>query len=69
MVVAVFEAMASEPQLFLPLSERAKYNEAKEATLKKRVICDYIAGMTDSFLLKSYERMFSPRLGSVFDKL
>ena len=34
-----------------------------------RVICDHISGMTDQFLLKTYERLFSPRMGSVFDRL
>jgi hypothetical protein len=34
-----------------------------------RVICDHVAGMTDDFLLKTYDRLFSPRMGSVFDKL
>ncbi|WP_352980535.1 hypothetical protein [Mesorhizobium sp. M1227] len=33
-----------------------------------RVICDHISGMTDAFLLKTYDRLFSPRMGSVFDK-
>jgi dGTP triphosphohydrolase len=34
-----------------------------------RIICDFVAGMTDDFLLKTYGRLFSPRMGSVFDKL
>jgi dGTPase len=33
------------------------------------VICDYVAGMTDGFLLKTYNRLFSPGMGSVFDML
>ncbi|MER8732709.1 hypothetical protein NKH28_23220 [Mesorhizobium sp. M1227] len=32
------------------------------------MICDHISGMTDAFLLKTYDRLFSPRMGSVFDK-
>lgn len=28
-----------------------------------------IAGMTDSFLLKTYYRLFSPRMGSAFDRI
>lgn len=65
MVVSVFEAIASEPESFLPQDTKLKYQEAGDI----RVICDYIAGMTDGFLLKTYERLFSPRMGSVFDKL
>ncbi|MFA7275852.1 MAG: anti-phage deoxyguanosine triphosphatase [Pseudobdellovibrionaceae bacterium] len=66
MVIAVFEVLASEPKSFLPLDSHERYKESGE---DKRVICDYIAGMTDHFLLKTYDRLFSPRMGSVFDKL
>ncbi len=66
MVVAVFEVLESEPKAFLP---RDIYKDYKNSGEDLRVICDYVAGMTDSYLLKTYERLFSPRLGSVFDKL
>jgi dGTPase len=66
MVVAVFEVFSSEPKSFLP---REAYERWEAAQDKPRVICDLIAGMTDSFLLKTYDRMFSPRMGSVFDRI
>lgn len=66
MVVAVFEAFSSEPKSFLP---REAYERWAAADDKPRVICDVIAGMTDSFLLKTYDRLFSPRMGSVFDRI
>jgi len=66
MVVAVFEAIASEPKSFLP---KTTYEVYKDSPDKQRVICDHIAGMTDGFLLKTYDRLFSPRMGSVFDRL
>ena len=66
MVVAVFETLASEPKSFLP---RDTYQTYLAGGRTDRIICDHVAGMTDSFLLKTYERLFSPRLGSVFDKL
>lgn len=66
MVVAVFEALSSEPDSFLP---RETYQRWQDADDKPRVICDHIAGMTDSFLLKTYDRLFSPRMGSVFDRI
>lgn len=66
MVVAAFEALAAEPETLLPESTRKRYDAADE---KMRVICDHIAGMTDSFLLRTYERLFSPRMGSVFDQI
>ena len=66
MVVAVFEAMEADPGRLLPREEFAKF-EAAGGDL--RVICDYVAAMTDTHLLKTYERLFSPRMGSVFDRL
>lgn len=66
MVVAVFEALQSEPEAFLPRSTFRRYEAADKDV---RVVCDHIAGMTDAFLLKTYERLYSPRMGSVFDRL
>ena len=66
MVVPVFEAMQADPSRLLPREELVKY-EAGGGDL--RVICDFVAAMTDTHLLKTYERLFSPRMGSVFDRL
>lgn len=66
MVVAVFEAMQSDPKRLMPRDAYKKY-ESSDGNL--RVLCDYVAGMTDIYLLKTFERLFSPRMGSVFDKL
>ena len=66
MVVAVFEAMQSNPKRPMPRDAYKKY-EVSLGDL--RVLCDYVAGMTDTYLLKTFERLFSPRMGSVFDKL
>lgn len=66
MVVAVFEALMSDPERLLPAPTIERWRAAGKAV---RVICDHIAGMTDTFLLKTYERLFSPRMGSVFDRI
>jgi dGTPase len=66
MVISVFEVLKSDPKSFLPSDIYAKYEQSKDPM---RDICDYVAGMTDSYLLKTYERLFAPRMGSVFDKL
>ncbi|MFC6622584.1 anti-phage deoxyguanosine triphosphatase [Novosphingobium panipatense] len=66
MVVAVFEAMQSDPERLLPRDVLARYQRSQGGA---RAICDYVASMTDAHLLKIYERLFSPRMGSVFDKL
>ncbi|KEQ52653.1 anti-phage deoxyguanosine triphosphatase [Sphingobium chlorophenolicum] len=65
MVVSVFEALASEPETLLPAEQWALVRAGEAVS---RVICDYIAGMTDGALLKAYDRLFSPRMGSIFDR-
>ena len=66
MVVAVFEAMASDPARLLPTEARRRFDASADP---QRVLCDHVSAMTDGALLKAYERLFSPRVGSVFDKL
>jgi dGTPase len=66
MVVSVFQALQSDPTRLLPGNALVLF-EASGGS--KRTICDYVASMTDTHLLKIYERLFSPRMGSVFDKL
>jgi dGTPase len=66
MVVSVFEALKSNPKRLLP---EDAYDTFENENGDIRVVCDYVAGMTDDFLLKTYDRLFSPRMGSVFDKL
>lgn len=66
MVVSVFEVFATDPEAYLPSDAFQRYKTAGDDI---RVICDHIAGMTDAHLMRTYERLFSPRMGSVFDKL
>ncbi len=66
MVLSVFETLSSEPECFLASDTYEMYEASDD---RPRVICDHIAGMTDAFLLRTYDRLFSPRMGSVFDKL
>ena len=66
MIVSVFEAFSSEPRSFLP---RDTFLRWEQSDTPERVICDHIAGMTDVYLLRTYERLFAPRMGSVFDRV
>jgi dGTPase len=40
----------------MPLAEQRKFEERSH----ERVICDYIAGMTDRFALDEYAKLFDP---------
>ena len=58
--------------LLLAVVEKTKskfFNESKNEHEQKRVVCDFIAGMTDQYANRFYERLFLPRHGSVFDRL
>ncbi len=39
----------------------------KEQTKRARILCDYLAGMTDGFATRIYKRMFDPDFGSIVD--
>jgi len=51
----LFEAYLKHPTL-LP----RKHLKKMENTVRERVVCDYIAGMTDRFALDEYKRLFEP---------
>ncbi len=51
----LFETYLQHPTL-LP----GKYQEKVERDGRERVICDYIAGMTDRFAMDEYKRLFEP---------
>ena len=34
---------------------------------KRRMVCDYISGMTDGFVVRTYKRLFDPDFGSIVD--
>lgn len=55
-LTALFEAYLAEPGQ-LPREEQAKLAERS----LHRVICDYIAGMTDRYALQEYAKMFDPQ--------
>jgi len=51
----LFENYLQNPTL-LPTSYQDKY----EQDGRERVVCDYIAGMTDRYALDEYKRLFDP---------
>ena len=68
-VIELFKALEQDAPRFLPESTRRLYEQASSEAEGKRIICDYLASMTDEYAAKLYERMFCPHRGSVFDRL
>ena len=57
-VRALFEAFVDEPAQ-LPPETQAYISEYGRDPY--RVVCDYIAGMTDRYAIAEYRRLFDPR--------
>jgi dGTPase len=68
MVMELFQAMASDPERLLPKDTKKTLREDDEGS-RMRVISDHIAGMTDDYATRMYERLFAPRAGSLFQKM
>lgn len=69
MVTELFEAFATDPKRLLDKRAYRETIQGGGSTPTARVICDYIAGMTDEYATTRYQQLFEPRFGSVFDKL
>ncbi len=54
-ITRLFETYIRHPNLLPP-----KYQSRLESVGLQRVVCDYIAGMTDRFALDEYKRLFEP---------
>ncbi len=42
-------------------------SQTHEPAVRARILCDYLAGMTDGFATRIYKRMFDPDFGSIVD--
>lgn len=69
LIVELFEVLSTDPERFLPKATKERWNKAQDDCQKVRVICDFVAGMTDDYATRLYEKIFFPRLGSIFDRL
>lgn len=60
MILQLFNAFSDAPERLLPTSTWLKYQQSDNP---QRIICDYIAGMTDSFAIKTHSQLFSTQGG------
>ncbi len=51
----------------LPNYVEQNFLAASDKHLRARLLCDYIAGMTDGFAIRTYKRLFDPEFGSMVD--
>ncbi|WP_221210931.1 anti-phage deoxyguanosine triphosphatase, partial [Mitsuaria sp. BK037] len=68
-VVRLFEALQSDPERLLKESFQEQLKRAAGVpNARMRVVCDYIAGMTDGYATRMFERLFIPRQGQFSDR-
>lgn len=69
-ITKMFEKLCKEGgQVLLPEDTKQLYRLSDNEVWRKRVICDFIAGMTDRYALEFYGRLFSENPQSIFKPL
>ncbi len=58
---------AAKPSRLVSIKLERRLAKAESEQEKARLLCDYLAGMTDSFAIKTYRRLFDPGYGSIVD--
>ena len=51
----------------LPADTAAEIQAAPDAAGRARLVCDFLAGMTDGYAARTYKRLFIPDFGSIGD--
>ena len=51
----------------LPAEQAGEIADAEGKEARARLVCDFLAGMTDGFAARMYQRLFSPGFGSIGD--
>lgn len=69
LVVELFDALSSDPERLLPGNAKKRFKPESTQQERMRIICDFIAGMTDEYATRLYEKLYYPHKGSIFDRL
>ena len=66
-VLHLFDALSSNPSHLLSHADRTRYQQAPDEITAYRVLSDYIAGMTDDYAYRLYERLFGLKTRAIFE--
>lgn len=69
MMLMLFDALATDPRRLLPANFTRHLDDKADEEAMRRMVCDYMAGMTDGYATRLYERLFVPRHGTIFERL
>ncbi len=68
-VLRLFDAISSNPSSLLDNKNRELFKAAADETSAYRVVCDYIANMTDEYAYRMHERLFGFNTRTIFERL
>ena len=68
-VLRLFEAISSNPTSLLDAKNRLLFQQAHDEPASWRVVCDYIANMTDEYAYRMHERLFGFNTRTIFERL
>lgn len=66
LITSLYDAFIDSPKNLIP---KSSFEDLSQSDNISRVVCDYIAGMTDNFAEKYYHRLFTVGYGSSSDEL
>ncbi|MBR7888985.1 deoxyguanosinetriphosphate triphosphohydrolase family protein [Marinomonas sp. A79] len=70
MLLEMFEAYSADPARLLPSDIANEWQKSQDkGDNGLRIICDYMASMTDDYASRMYTKLFVPSSGSVFDPM
>ena len=69
MLLEMFQALSADPERLLPQELVVEWRNAENDNNGHRIICDYMASMTDDYASRLYNKLFVPSLGSVFEPM
>lgn len=68
-VLRLFDAISSNPGSLLDNKNRQLFKQAENETAANRVVCDYLANMTDEYAYRMHERLFGFNTRTIFERL
>ena len=68
-VLRLFEAISSNPGALLDHKNRELFHQAQDERAGLRIVCDYIANMTDEHAYRMHERLFGFNTRTIFERL
>lgn len=68
-VLRLFDAISSNPASLLDNKNRALFTQATDENEAYRIVCDYLANMTDEYAYRMHERLFGFNTRTIFERL